>query len=155
MSSVAPVPPGFRTITPHLVVRNAAAAIDFYRKAFGAEEVMRLTGPDGNSVMHAELKIGDSLLMLADEFPDMNCHSPQKYGGTSVGIHLYVKDVDTAFSRAVGAGATPIMPPSDMFWGDRYGKLTDPFGHEWSLATHTRDVSPEECRNAMLTMCSH
>ncbi|TWT44635.1 hypothetical protein RAS1_10500 [Phycisphaerae bacterium RAS1] len=155
MPSAAPIPPGFSTITPHLVIRNAAAAIEFYKKAFAAEEVMRMPGPDGKSVMHAELKIGNSIFMLADEFPDMNCHSPQKYNGSPVGIHLYVTNVDAAFKRAVDAGAKVTMPVTDMFWGDRYGKLTDPFGHEWSIATHTRDVTPEECHKAMLAMCSH
>jgi PhnB protein len=143
-SRVEPIPSGFHTLTPHLVVKGASQAIEFYKKAFGAEEIGRAPSPDGKSIMHAELKIGDSRLMLVDEFPEMDCRGPQSIGGTPVTIHMYVKDADAAFSRAVAAGAQVRMPLADMFWGDRYGVLTDPFGHAWSIATHKEDVTPEE-----------
>src|SRR6266542_4248245 len=143
--AVSPIPPGFHTITPHLVIRGAGDAIAFYQKAFGAEELMRMSGPDGKSVMHAELKIGDSVLFLADEFPGAPSASPKKLGGTSVSVHLYVNDVDAWFNRAVAAGAQVAMPLMDMFWGDRFCKVMDPFGHEWSIAQHIEDVTPEEC----------
>lgn len=151
---VNPIPAGFHTITPHLVVRNAAQAIAFYKKAFGAEEVMRMPGPDGQSVMHAELKIGDSCVMICDEAPDWGALSPQSLNGSPVTIHLYVPDADAVYQRAVSAGARATMPLSDMFWGDRYGKLVDPYGHHWSVATHVEDVSPEECaKRAASEMC--
>ena len=114
----------------------------------GAEERFRIPGPDPSIVMHAELRIGDSPIMLASEFPDMGSVSPERLGGSPVGIHLYVDDVDASFARAVEAGATATMPPQDMFWGDRYGRLTDPFGHVWSMATHQRDVPPDELMEA-------
>lgn len=138
------IPAGCRTVTPYLAVRGAAEAIKFYKQAFGAREVARMPGPDGTTLMHAEIKIGDSLVYLSDEFPGMGCRSPQSLGGSTSSIHLYVKDVDAAFQRAVEAGAQVKMPVTDMFWGDRFGKVTDPFGHEWSLATHKEDVSPKE-----------
>jgi len=138
------IPEGFHTVTPHLTVKNCGEAIDFYKKAFGAEETMRMPGPNG-TVMHAELRIGDSPIMLNDEFPEMGAKSPKTIGGSPVSIHLYVADVDGLFDRAVKAGAKATMPVADMFWGDRFGKLEDPFGHHWSLATHKEDVSPEEC----------
>ena len=140
---VAAVPPGFRTVTPHLVVRNARGAIAFYKSAFGAKEKMVMPGPDG-SVAHAELRIGDSLLMVADEMPAMGASAPETVGGSPVHIFLYVPNVDKVFAQAVKAGATVAMPLTDMFWGDRYGKLNDPFGHKWALATHVEDVSPRE-----------
>jgi PhnB protein len=139
-----PIPEGFHTLTPHLVVKGASQAIEFYKKAFGAKENSRNPGPDGNSIMHADLTIGNSHLFLVDEFPDWNCVGPQTVGGTPVAIHIYVDDVDKVFNQAVAAGAQVKMPLTEMFWGDRYGKLIDPFGHEWSLATHIEDVSPEE-----------
>ena len=139
-----PIPPGFHTLTPHLVVKDATQAIEFYKKAFGAEEIRRAPAPDGKSIMHAELQIGDSRLLLVDEFPEMDCRGPQSIGGTPVTIHVYVTDVDAAFNKAVDAGAEMKMPLADMFWGDRYGVLTDPFGHSWSLATHKEDVTAEE-----------
>ena len=142
---VNPIPEGFHTITPHLVVRNAAEAITFYKRAFGAEELTRMNGPDGESIMHAELRIGDSVLFLCGEFPEMGARSPQSIGGTPVTLHLYVDNVDRAYARTVEAGATAVMPPQDQFWGDRYAKVTDPFGHHWSLATHTEDVTPQQC----------
>jgi uncharacterized glyoxalase superfamily protein PhnB len=139
-----PIPEGFHAVTPHLVCANAGKAIEFYKKAFGAEEVMRMPGPDGASVMHAEVRIGDSIVMICDEFPGM-CRSPASIGGTPVTLHLYVNDADAAFKRATSAGAEVVMPLENAFWGDRYGKLKDPFGHEWSIATHVEDVSPAEC----------
>ncbi len=142
--AVKAVPEGFRTITPSLVVRGGAQAIEFYKKAFGAEELVRMPGPDGKGVMHAELKIGDSIFFLGDESPQMASKSPQTLGGSTGGLHLYVADVDAAFKRAVSAGARASMPVADMFWGDRYGKVTDPFGHEWGLGTHKEDVSPAD-----------
>ena len=151
--NVDPIPKGFHTISAHLVVRDAVRAIEFYKKAFGAEESYRMPGPDGRTIMHALLRIGDSSLMLGDEFPDMGAKSPQTYGGSPVTIHLYVRDADAAFKRAVTAGATVRMPLADMFWGDRYGRLADPFGHEWSVATHTRDVPPQEMTKAAAAMC--
>lgn len=139
------VPDGFNTVSAHLIVRDAGKAMDFYKKAFGAEEIMRMPGPDGKSVMHGEIKIGNSTVMLCDENPQWNCLSPAALKGSPVGIHLYVENADAAFDRAVKAGATPIMPLADMFWGDRYGKVSDPFGHQWSIATHKEDVAPQEC----------
>lgn len=140
---VKPVPEGYRTVTPYLVLNDASKALEFYKKAFGAEEIFRMPGP-GGKVMHAEMKIGDSMLMLADEFPDFGSKSAKTLGGSPVGIFLYVSDVDATFQQALAAGATETMPVEDMFWGDRYGKLVDPFGHNWHLATHVEDVAPEE-----------
>ena len=144
-SRIKPIPEGYHTITPNLTLSDATGAIDFYKRAFGAQETFRMNLPNGK-VMHAELKIGDSMLMLADEMPGGKCRSPQSVGGTAVDIFLYVEDVDQVFKKAVAAGAKVEMPVTDMFWGDRYGKLTDPFGHSWSLATHKEDVNPEELR---------
>jgi len=143
---VKPIPTGYHTVTPYLTVKGAAQAIDFYKRAFGAQEVERMPGPDGKSVMHAELKLGDSVVMLSDESPQGGTRSPQTLGGSTAYLFLYVPDVDAAFKRAVDAGAKATMPPTDMFWGDRFGKVSDPFGHEWGLATHKEDVSPEEMR---------
>ena len=142
--AVSYIPEGQHTITPHLVCRDAAKAIEFYKKAFGAKEVMVMPGPDGKSVAHGEIMIGDSMVFLGEECPGMNVASPAKLGGTSVALHMYVKDADATFKHAVAAGATVSMPLTNMFWGDRYGKVTDPFGHEWSIATHIEDVPPEE-----------
>ena len=142
---VQPIPKGYHSVTPYLTVNNGAAAIEFYKKAFGAQEVVRMDGPPGK-IGHAELRIGDSVVMLADEFPGAGSRSPQSLGGTCAGIFLYVQDVDKAFQQAVDAGAKVEMPLADMFWGDRYGKLSDPFGHSWSLATHKEDVAPEEMK---------
>ena len=143
-SRIKEIPEGFHTVTPYLTVSDCARAIDFYKRAFGAEELFRLDGPDGK-VAHAEMKIGDSIIMLSDEMPGWG-RSPLSLGGTAVNIHLFVKDVDELFNRAIGAGAKVAMPLGDMFWGDRYGQVTDPFGHSWSLATHKEDVPPEELR---------
>lgn len=147
MSSAKPIPEGFRTITPHIIVRDANRAIDFYKQAFGAKELRRMPGPNGG-LMHAELRIGDSILMLADEFPGMGALSPLSIGGTPVSIHLYVEDVDAATQQAIAAGATVKMPVADMFWGDRYGIVADPFGHQWSIATHTQDLTEVEMQQA-------
>ena len=139
-------------MTPHIVCSGAADAIEFYKKAFNAVEVARLPGPDGK-LMHAEVRIGDSTVMLVDESPDWGCHGPRSLKGSPVTLHLYVDDVDAVVAQAVRAGAKITMPVDDMFWGDRYGKLEDPFGHQWSVATHIRDVSPEEMKQAMEQMC--
>ena len=148
---VKPIPDGYHTLTPYLTVRDAARAIDFYKQAFGAAERGVMKGPDGK-VMHAELMIGDSIVMLADEFPEFGAVSPQAIGGSASGLHIYVKDVDKAFDQAVKAGGSVEMPVADMFWGDRYGKLKDPFGHKWSIATHTADLSMEEMDKGMKEM---
>lgn len=140
---VSPIPSGYHSLTPYLVCRGASAAIAFYMKAFGAKEKGRFPGPDGK-LMHAEIRIGDSIVMLGDEMPQMGATAPPTIGGTATSLFLYVKNVDEAFARAVAAGATAEMPPKDMFWGDRYAKLADPFGHKWSLATHIEDISPKE-----------
>ncbi len=148
MGKVNPIPEGFRTLTPHLVVRDAARAIEFYKKAFGAEVRGIHYGPDGKSIMHADLKIGDSVFMLNDEFPGMKCQAPQTIGGTSVTLHIYVDNVDALFNKAVAAGGNVTMPLMDAFWGDRYGALLDPFGHQWSFATHKQDLSGAEIEKA-------
>jgi uncharacterized glyoxalase superfamily protein PhnB len=147
MAKVNPIPKGYHTITPGLAVRDAASAIDFYKKAFGAKEKMRMPGPDGK-LMHAELQIGNSKIMLGEENPQMNHLSPQTLNGTPVGLYVYVKDVDKVFSQAVKAGATVVMPVTDMFWGDRHGQLKDPFGHSWGIATRKRNLSPKEMKKA-------
>ena len=146
--SVPAIPKGYHTITPYMTVRDAARAIEFYKQAFGAKEKGVMKGPEGK-VMHAELVIGDSTIMLADEFPEFGSLSPQSIGGSGTGLHIYIEDVDSAFDRAVQAGATVEMPVADMFWGDRYGKLRDPFGHKWSIGTHKADLSMEEMKKGM------
>ncbi|RYD25081.1 MAG: VOC family protein [Verrucomicrobiaceae bacterium] len=151
-SSVNPVPNGMRTVTPHLVCAGAADAIEFYKKAFGATENMRLAAPDGK-LMHGCVSIGDSMVMLVDEMPDCGCMGPKSIGGSPVTIHLQVEDADALHDRAVKAGATATMPMADMFWGDRYGIVTDPFGHNWSIATHIKDLTPEEIQEAAKNAC--
>jgi uncharacterized glyoxalase superfamily protein PhnB len=151
-TSVKPIPEGMHSLTPHLVCRDANAAMDFYIRAFGAREGGRLPGPDGK-LMHGMLWIGNSALMLVDENPQWGMHSPLGLNGTPVIVHLYVEDVDATMARAVAAGATLTMPATDMFWGDRYGQVRDPFGHQWSIATHIRDLSPEEIQAAAKTGC--
>ena len=146
MAKPKPIPDGHRTVTPYLTVQGAAKAIEFYKRAFGAHDEGRMDSPDGKRVIHAEIRIGDSMVMLSDEFPGMGPRSPQVLGGTTASIFLYVPDVDASFKRAVDAGAKALMPPTDMFWGDRFGKLVDPFGHEWAMATHQEDLSDEEIR---------
>ena len=137
------IPKGLHTVTPSLIVAGAAKAIDFYKKALGAEELMRFPGPDGK-IMHAEIRIGDSVIMLGDEMPDQGAKGPKAYGGTSVSFFVYGENVDAAWKRAVDAGAKPVMPLADQFWGDRTGCLEDPFGHNWWLAQHIQDLTPEE-----------
>ena len=145
---VNPIPADYAGITPYLSVKGAAAAIEFYKKAFGAIELMRLPGPD-ETLGHAEIKIGDALVMLADEYPDYGNLSPKTLGGSSVRLHMYVEDVDAFFEKAVAAGAKVLIPVADQFYGDRSGRLEDPFGHVWLVSTHVEDVTPEECDRRM------
>jgi PhnB protein len=144
---VQPIPDRFHSITPYLIVSDGAAAIDFYVKAFGATELYRMPGPDGKSVMHAEIQIGDSVVMLAGSAPWMDIAVPQGNQWPPVSIHIYVEDAHAAWKQAVAAGCKELAPLTDMFWGDRFGKLGDPFGHHWSIAQHIEDVSPEEMDN--------
>ena len=144
MAKVKPIPEGHHTITAALVVKGGKKAIEFYKSAFGAKELGVMLGPDGRSVMHAELKIGDTIIFLGDEAPDFGAVSPETLGGSPVSLNIYTEDCDAMFQRAVKAGAKVKMPLADMFWGDRYGKITDPFGHIWGIATHKEDVSKEE-----------
>lgn len=143
-----PVPSGMHTITPHLVCEGAAAAMAYYQQAFNAVETWRLPGPDGK-IMHASMRIGDSTIMLVDDFPEHGSMGPKALKGSPVTLHLYVADVDAAYAQAIAAGGEARMPPQDMFWGDRYGMLVDPFGHYWAIATHQRDLSTEEIMRAM------
>ena len=144
--NTAPVPEDFHTITPQLAVKGVAAALEWYTKALGAHELLRHAAPDGQSIMHSELLLGDSRFFVVDEFPE-SMQSPATLGGTSVTLHLYVRDVDSVFSRAVDAGATVLMPVADQFWGDRYGILRDPFGHRWSIASRIEDLSPKKLQD--------
>ena len=143
-----PVPAGFHTVTPALTVKDAEKAIGFYKHAFGAEERMRFLGPDEKSIMHAEIKIGDSIIMLGEEHPETGCIGPQSPGGTPVSLYLYVEDADQAFTRALSAGASTDMPVADMFWGDRFGQVTDPFGHKWNRRPAKRTLRLKKCENA-------
>jgi PhnB protein len=147
-TKVNPIPKGFRSVTPYLTLNDAARALDFYKRAFGAEVVVRMDGP-GGKIGHAEIKIGDSIIMLGDEMPGGGARSPQSLGGTTGGVMLYVENADAVFNQAVSAGAQVEAPLADMFWGDRYGKLKDPFGHSWSVATHKEDVAPAEMSKRM------
>ena len=149
--SVKPVPDGYGTVTPYLYIKDAARAIEFYKQALGATELFRLADP-GGKVGHAELQIGNSRIMLADEFPEMNVVGPETLGGTSVSFLIYVDDVDASFDRAIAAGASVTRPVKDQFYGDRSGSLKDPFGHTWTIATHTEDVSPEEMESRYKAM---
>ena len=151
MAKVNPIPSDMHSVTPHLICADSAKAIEFYKKAFGATETARLPGPDGK-IMHASVTIGDSCVMLTDENIAWGALSPKALKGSPVTIHLYVEDADATFARAVKAGAKVTMPLDDMFWGDRYGKLEDPFGHQWSIATHVRDVSAKDMQKAMKAM---
>ena len=143
MAKVNPIPEGYHSVTPYLSVKGAAKAIDYYKQVFGATELFRMPGPDGK-IGHAEIKIGNSPIMLADEFPEMEFVSPQTLGGTPVGIMIYVDDVDTMYNQAIEQGGTEVKPLQDQFYGDRSGTLRDPFGHVWTVATHVEDVTPEE-----------
>jgi len=152
-----PIPEGYQTLTPYLAVDNATEAIEFYKRAFGAKERVRMPGPEG-TIGHAELEIGDSLVMLSDPFPQATTRTPKELGGTSASVFMYVEDVDAVVKQAVGAGATVTMEVADQFWGDRFGSVKDPFGHLWSIATHVEDVPPEEmaerAKAAMAAMSS-
>lgn len=143
MAKVNPIPEGYHSVTPYLSIKGAAAAIDYYKEVFGATELFRMAAPDGK-IGHAEIKIGNSPIMLADEHPEMEFVSPQTLGGTPVGLMIYVDDVDTMFKQAISRGAKEIKPLQDQFYGDRSGTLRDPFGHVWTVATHVEDVAPEE-----------
>ncbi|WP_243338375.1 VOC family protein [Anaeromyxobacter soli] len=148
MATVRPIPEGMHTLTPNLVIRGAAQAIEFYKRALGAQEVARMPAPDGKSIWHAELRIGDSMFFLNDEMPGMGTGAPSAAVPVPVTMWLYVPDTDAAFKRAVDAGGKPTMPPADMFWGDRCAGVADPFGYMWSFATHQKDLTPEEMRRA-------
>lgn len=151
--AVKPIPDGYRSVTPYLVVDGGSEAIEFYKQVFDATELMRLPGP-GGKIMHAEIRIGDSMVMLADEFPDMNIHGPHSIGGSPVGICLYVENADETFNRAVESGANVERPIADQFYGDRTGTVIDPFGHKWTVCTHIEDVTPEEIQKRMGEMAS-
>jgi len=152
-NTVKPIPEGYHTATPYLICNGAAEAIDFYKKVFGATEIMRMPMP-GGKLGHAEIRIGDSVIMLADENAQHGVYSPQHYGGTPVSVLLYVEKVDAVFNQAVSAGAKAVRPPQDMFYGDRTSTVIDPFGHSWYIHTHVKDVSPEEMQKAMQQMAS-
>lgn len=143
-AKVAPIPPGHATVTAHLIVDGAAEAMDFYKKAFGAKILGKMPFGDGKRLMHGAMRIGDSMVYLVDTIEEFGMKGPKALGGSVVTLHLFVPNVDKAFARAVEAGCTPTMAPADMFWGDRYGKVRDPFGHDWSLATHIKDMTPKE-----------
>ncbi|TWT34983.1 Glyoxalase-like domain protein [Thalassoglobus neptunius] len=151
--SVKPVPDGYHAVQAYLIVQNATEAIEWYKEVFGTEEQMRLTGP-GGSVGHAELQIGDSVVMLASEFPDMEVYAPEHFNGSPISMAIYLEDVDTVYQRAIDAGATAKRPVQDQFYGDRSGMIVDPFGHSWSLATHIEDVTPEEVQKRFDQMMS-
>jgi PhnB protein len=153
MIAVKPIPEGYHNVTPYLFVRSAARAIDFYKSVFGAAEIVRMVGSNGK-IMHAEVRIGDSIVMLADENPQTGVMSPQTIGGYSVGLHVYVENVDAVIQKAVDSGAKLLRPIKIQFYGDRSGSLLDPFGHMWSVATHVEDVSPEEMRKRMTAAMS-
>lgn len=146
--SKSPIPAGLSTVTPYLILSDTRKAVEFYKTAFGAEIRMVMPGPDGR-VMHAEIKIGNSIIFLGDEYKEMDVLSPESRGGATSSLMLYVEDVDSAFNRAVEAGCSVKMPVSDQFWGDRFGAVTDPFGHRWSLSTHVEDVTPEEIKKRL------
>lgn len=151
--STKPIPPGHESLIPHLVCSPCSEAIEFYKKAFGAEEISRLPAPDGRRIMHAQIRIGKSFVFLVDDFPDFcpsgKASSPLALKGTPVTLHHYVENCDAAIKRATDAGATVLMPATDTFWGDRYGLVSDPFGHKWSFATHLKDLTPEEMKTSM------
>jgi PhnB protein len=153
MGNVKPIPEGYHSVTPYLFVRRAASAIDFYKNVFGATEIVRMAGSNGK-ITHAEMKIGDSIVMLADENPQTGVMSPQTVGGFSSGLHIYVENVDAIIQKAIESGAKLLRPIKDQFYGDRSGSLLDPFGHMWSVATHVEDVSPEEMKKRMTAAMS-
>lgn len=144
MPKAKPIPDGFNSVSAYLVVPKATEALPFYAEAFGAEPGMRMPGPDGESTMHAEMRIGNSMVMLTDENPEWNMKGPKALGGSPQSLHVYVEDADAAYERAIAAGCTPIFPLNDTFWGDRYAKVEDPYGHQWGIATHKEDLTPEE-----------
>jgi len=152
--AVKRVPDGYRRVTPHLTVRDCAGTIEFYKRAFGAVEKRRAPGPDGKSIMHAELQIGDSVIFLNDEFPEMGALSPLALKGTPVTVHLFVEDADKQFQQALAAGAEVVMPLADQFWGDRYGIVKDPSGHHWSIAHHAEDLTPAQMQERMAQACA-
>ena len=152
-ANVNPVPDGYHTITPYIIIKDAERAIEFYKKSFNAEERHRMYGPDNKTIAHAEIRIGDSAIMLSEESKEMKSFSPQTVGGNPVWLYVYVNDVDSTFNQAVSAGATVIQPVNDAFWGDRVGSLKDPFGYQWSIATHKKDLSPEEIKKAAEDFC--
>ncbi|MCA9076263.1 MAG: VOC family protein [Planctomycetaceae bacterium] len=152
-NGVRPIPEGYHSLTPYLIVKKAEEAIDFYMRAFGGVELLRLEGP-GGSIAHAEVKIGDSPLMLADEHPEYDALSPETVGGSPISLMIYVEDVDSSFERAVNEGATIVQPVEDQFYGDRSGRVKDPFGYTWTLATHIEDLSQEEINERMQAMMS-
>lgn len=154
MGTVKPIPEGYHNVTPYLYVRGAAAAIDFYKSVFGATEIVRMAGPNGR-IMHAEMKIGDSIVMLGDENPQMGVLSPQTVGGFSTGLHVYVEHVDAVVQKMIDSGAKLVRPIKNQFYGDRSASLLDPFGHMWSVATHIEDVAPEEMKKRMTAAMSH
>lgn len=149
--STSPIPAGYHSVTPYLIIQGASRALDFYARAFGATELMRIPGP-GDQVMHAEIRLGDSHIMLADECPQMKAFSPPTLGGSAVLLHLYVPDADAMFAQAIAAGATVEQPMENKFYGDRSGSVVDPFGHRWTLSTHVEDVSPEEIGRRIAAM---
>jgi PhnB protein len=153
-AKVRPIPDGYHSVTPYLIVGDAARALEFYKTVFGASEVMRMSAP-GGKIGHAEIQIGNSKIMLADEHPEMGCRCPKAFGGSPVSIHLYVEDVDTVFNRAVAEGATAKSPVKDQFYGDRSGNVEDPFGHVWHISTHKEDLSPEEIRKRVAALSGH
>jgi PhnB protein len=152
-TEIKPIPDGYHTLTAYLTVRGASDAIEFYKKAFGATELCRLNMPDGK-IAHGEFKIGDSIFMISDENPEWDIASPEKLGGSPVALHLYVADANATFSDAIKAGAKETMPLANQFWGDRMGKLVDPFGHQWLIATHIEDVDPSEFQSRMEAHCA-
>lgn len=143
-----PIPGGYHSVTPYLTIRGASEAIEFYKNAFGAAELMRMPGPGGKTLMHAEIKIGSSIVMISDEFPDFQVFSPSHFNGTTASLLLYVEDCDAVYQRAIAAGAKSFRPPEDMFWGDRMATIYDPFGHKWSIGTHQLDLTPGEMAEA-------
>ena len=147
MNQIEKIPKDYHSITPVLIVKNGDEAIEFYKKGFGVQQRSRMKGPDGR-VAHAGLKLGDSVFMLSDEYPEMDCHSPKTIGGSPVSMYVYVDDVDSFFDKAISAGAKVLDPIKDQFWGDRHGRLEDPFGHLWSIATHKKDLSEDEMKKA-------